>query len=522
MKPRTLELKLTPAQASDPSEVLRVVAKKLKKKSHKLTVIPRRRAVDARRGEPKVVLSVEVWEGPPPPAPPATLEAVPDKLGGTVVVVGAGPAGYFCALELLLQGLKPIVLERGKDTQARRYDLRAINQHNTVNEHSNYCFGEGGAGTYSDGKLYTRSVKRGDIKSVLQLFVEHGATPDILVDSHPHIGSDKLPYIVEGLRRSIIDLGGEVHFESPVVDFKLADGKLEGVILANGDEVTGEAVVLATGHSARDIFHLLHRRGIRIENKPFALGLRVEHPQPVVDTIQYRQEPRDEHLPAASYRLAKEGVYSFCMCPGGIMVPAATAPGEIVVNGMSPSKRNTRWANSGIVTSVEEEDLAPYAEEFGELRGLAFQQAVEKAAFEASGDDSQMAPCQRLVDFIEDKESSDLPRVSYIPGVFSVKLSTVLPKRIHDQLQIGFRLFGEAMNGFLIPDAVVVGVESRTSSPVRIPRDDKSLQHPQIQELYPCGEGAGYAGGIVSAAMDGQRVARAIARSLKASPQSPQ
>ncbi len=512
MKPQRLELKLTPAQAADHDEVVRICANKLRKRGDRLTVIPTRRAVDARRGEPKVVLSVEVWEGPPPAPPAPTLEKVPSKLVGTVVIVGAGPAGYFCALELLLQGMKPIVLERGKDTRARRYDLRAITQHDTVHPHSNYCFGEGGAGTYSDGKLYTRSVKRGDVRSVLKLLVEHGATPEILVDSHPHIGSDKLPYVVENLRKSIVDFGGEVHFESQVVDFELKGEELTGVRLANGDIVSGDAVVLATGHSARDIFYLLRDKGIKIENKPFAVGLRVEHPQPVVDRIQYRQEPRDPHLPAASYRLAKEGVYSFCMCPGGIMVPAATAPGEIVVNGMSPSKRNTRWANSGIVTQVEEQDLAPFADEFGELRGLAFQQSLERAAFRANGQQSQKAPCQRLVDFLADRESADLPRVSYIPGVVSVKLSTVLPERINASLKNGFSLFGDSLNGFLIPDAVVVGVESRTSSPVRIPRDDEGLHHPQIKALYPCGEGAGFAGGIVSAAMDGQRVARALAR----------
>jgi uncharacterized FAD-dependent dehydrogenase len=427
-------------------------------------------------------------------------------------VVGAGPAGYFCALELLLLGVKPIVLERGKDTRARRYDLRAIMQNDTVDPHSNYCFGEGGAGTYSDGKLYTRSGKRGDINKVLQLLVDHGAKPDILVDSHPHIGSDKLPYIVENLRNTILELGGEVHFQSHVTDFLLESGELKGVEVNGSQKVTADAVVLATGHSARDIFYLLHRRGIAVEEKPYALGVRVEHPQPVIDKIQYRQEPRDEHLPAASYRLAKDGVYSFCMCPGGIMVPAATAPGEIVVNGMSPSKRNSRWANSGIVTSVEDEDLAEFREEHGSLAGLAFQSSVEQAAFRASGDDSQKAPCQRLLDFLEDKKSENLPRVSYAPGVVSVRMSEVLPKRIGEALRHGLRLFGESMAGFHMEDAVIVGVESRTSSPVRIPRDNRGLHHPQFRRLFPCGEGAGFAGGIVSAAMDGQRVAHAVAK----------
>jgi len=514
MSVQKLQLKLAPAEAADPALVLKRCAKKLKKDPSSLTVVPRKRAVDARRGEPKVVLSVEVFQGETPSDSPPIMEAVPGRLHGQVIVVGAGPAGYFCALELLLHGVKPVVLERGKDTRSRRYDLRAIMQKNEVNPHSNYCFGEGGAGTYSDGKLYTRSGKRGDIQKILQLLVDHGATPEILVDSHPHIGSDKLPYIVENLRRTIVECGGEVHFEAHVNDLILEDGELKGVVVNSDREIRGDAVVLATGHSARDIFHLLHRRGIQIENKPFAVGIRVEHPQPIIDEIQYRQSPRDPYLPAANYRLAKDGVYSFCMCPGGIMVPAATAPGEIVVNGMSPSKRNTRWANSGIVTSVEEEDLEPFREEHGELAGLAFQRSIEQAAFEAGGDDSQKAPCQRLVDFLKGRRSSELPRVSYVPGVFPVEMGEILPTRIAELLRHGLNRFGDMMNGFHTEDAVIVGVESRTSSPVRIPRQKETLQHPQVKELYPCGEGAGFAGGIVSAAMDGQKVAAAVARRM--------
>lgn len=517
MKCHTLELKLTPAQAKDDSEIRRICAKKLRKKESKLTIIPKRRAVDARKGQPKVVLSVEVYEGKLPPQASATLENVPSKLRGRVLVIGAGPAGYFCALELLLCGLRPIVLERGKDTRARRYDLRAIMQDGVVNPHSNYCFGEGGAGTYSDGKLYTRSGKRGSIRAVLKLLVEHGATPEILVDSHPHIGSDKLPYVVENLRQSILDLGGEVHFEHHVTDFILKDGALQGVEVNGEQKLMGDAVVLATGHSARDVFELLDRKKIKVESKQFALGLRVEHPQPAIDKIQYRQDPRDENLPAASYRLAKEGVYSFCMCPGGIIVPAATSPKEIVVNGMSPSKRNSRWANSGIVTSVEEEDLLPYRDEYGPLAGLAFQRSVERAAFAANGNGSQMAPGQKLVDFIEDRMPRALPRTSYIPGVAPVRLSSVLPSRIDEALRNGFRLFGESMKSFVTDEAMVVGVESRTSSPVRIPRNSDTLQHPEIAELFPCGEGAGFAGGIVSAAMDGQNVARAVGAYIQSS-----
>ncbi len=438
MKPRSLEFKLTPAQAADEAEILRLCAKKLGKKPNSLTVVPVRRAVDARRGEPKIVLSVEVYVGSKPSDPPPIMEGAPSKLRGDVIVVGDGPAGYFCALELLLLGLRPIVVERGKDTQARRYDLRAIMQHDIVNPHSNYCFGEGGAGTYSDGKLYTRSDKRGDIKRVLRLFVEHGAKSDILVDSHPHIGSDKLPRIVEAMRATIINLGGEVHFDSHVSDLLIEEGALCGVTINGEHRLKGDAVVLATGHSARDIFTLLRNRGVALEAKTYALGVRVEHPQEVIDKIQYRQEVRDPHLPAASYRLAQEGVYSFCMCPGGIIVPAATAPGEIVVNGMSPSKRNSRWANSGVVTQVEVEDLKPYLDEHGPLAGMAFQQHTERAAFAASGDGSQRAPAQRLIDFLLDRESKDLPRISYAPGTVSVRLSRVLPERIYSALRASF------------------------------------------------------------------------------------
>ncbi len=518
MKKLHLELTLTPSEAADPEKIRSLCARKLKISNPHFEVCPTRRSIDARRGSPKVHLTVEVWPSGPPPREPRLLDRLPDRLHRRVLIVGAGPAGYFCALELLFHGIKPIVLERGKDTRARRYDLRAIMQFDRVNPDSNYCFGEGGAGTYSDGKLYTRSGKRGEIGRVLKLLVEHGARPEILVDTHPHIGSNKLPYVVENLRQTILDAGGEIHFNARVTDLVLARDSVRGVVLGEGPTVeTGDAVVLATGHSARDIFELLQRKGLQVESKPFALGLRVEHPQPLIDEIQYRQNPRDEYLPAASYRLAKDGVYSFCMCPGGLIVPAATAPGEIVVNGMSMSKRNSRWANSGIVTSVENEDVAPLLHEFGPLAGLEFQRRIERAAFAANQDDSQKAPAQLLLDFLEDRQSQDLPRTSYIPGVVSTRLSQVLPERITTALMAGFRRFGETMPRFLSDDAVVVGVESRTSSPVKIPRKGDQLSHPQVPNLFPCGEGAGYAGGIVSAAMDGQRVAQQVAVHLSQS-----
>lgn len=513
-KPRRLELKLTPAQAADPQEVERQAVAACGWPAGSFAMVMVRRSIDARKGEPKVVLLLDLWKGEAPPARPPVMQDAPDSRRGRVVIVGAGPAGYFCALELLLRGVTPIVLERGKDVKSRRYDLRAITQHDTVNPHSNYCFGEGGAGTYSDGKLYTRSGKRGDIQKVLQILVDHGAKPSILVDTHPHIGSNKLPYVVEGLRASIEAHGGEVRFDSFVTGLKMVDGQLRGVVLEGGDEVEGDAVVLATGHSARDVFFMLDRQGLKVESKTFALGVRVEHPQSVIDTIQYRQEPRDPDLPAASYRLAEAEVYSFCMCPGGLMVPSATAPGEVVVNGMSMSRRDSRWANSGIVTTVTEEDVAPFRSEHGALAGLAFQSAVERAAFEANGDGSQKAPAQRLNDFLQNRPSTDLPRVSYIPGVVPVEMRRILPPRLADALAYSFARFGESLKGFLHPEAVIVGVESRTSSPVRVPRDSGTLAHPQLDNLYPCGEGAGYAGGIVSAAMDGQRVAEAVAATI--------
>ncbi len=518
MKPHRVELTLSPVEAADSDGVKLRAASKLRLSPEEICVVPVRRSIDARKGQPKVVLLLDVYPGQPPVSPPAVMSNVPDLKKGTVLIVGAGPAGYFCALELLLLGVRPIILERGKDTKARRYDLRAIMQADIVDPNSNYCFGEGGAGTYSDGKLYTRSGKRGSIAKVLQILVDHGAKRSILVDTHPHIGSNKLPIVVENLRATIESHGGEIHFQQQVTDLWMNDGDLHGAVVRGGEKFHGDAVVLATGHSARDIYHLLHQRGLQLEQKTYALGVRVEHPQPVIDEIQYRQNPRDPYLPAASYRLAHLGVYSFCMCPGGLMVPAATAPGEIVVNGMSMAKRNSRWANSGIVTAVEDSDLAPYLAEHGPLAGLALQSEIERAAFKANGEGSQKAPCQRLGDFLEGRTSTSLPRVSYVPGVVSTDLRTILPPRIAEVLSEGFRHFTSSLKGFDSDEAVLVGVESRTSSPVRIPRDSESLSHPDLFNLYPCGEGAGYAGGIVSAAMDGQRVANAVALVVRDKP----
>src|SRR5438105_630452 len=429
-----------------------------------------------------------------------------------VIVVGAGTAGLFAALHSIEAGIKPIILERGKEVRTRRRDLALLNKEGIINPESNYCFGEGGAGTYSDGKLYTRSTKRGDVNRTLNLFVHFGAEENILYDSHPHIGTNKLPGIITAIRKQLLDSGAEIFFDRKVIDLVMAGSTLTGVKTLNGDIFDGDAVILATGHSARDIFQVLHDKKIHIQLKPFALGVRVEHPQSLIDSIQYHTAFRNEYLPPSSYSLVHQingsGVFSFCMCPGGIIAPASTAQGEVVVNGWSPSKRNNPYANSGIVTPVEERDVRSF-KKYGALAGMLFQAQVERRAFEAAGGQLK-APAQRLIDFCENKISSSLPRCSYLPGIHSVSLKEVLPGFIYQNLQQGFREFGKKMKGYLTNEAVVVATESRTSSPIRIPRDPESLEHVQIKNLYPCGEGAGYAGGIVSAAIDGERVADKI------------
>jgi hypothetical protein len=427
-------------------------------------------------------------------------------------IIGFGPAGMWAALRCIELGFKPIVLERGKNVQDRRRDIKAINQDHIVDENSNYCFGEGGAGTYSDGKLYTRSLKRGDVRRIFESLVLHGATEQILVDAHPHIGTNKLPKVVQNIRETILKYGGEIHFETRVTDFVIQNNKIKGIQLQNGDELEANRVILATGHSARDIFYLLHKKNIALAAKSFAMGVRVEHPQHIIDSIQYScSGERDELLPAAAYSLVEQvnerGVYSFCMCPGGFIVPAATSDGEVVVNGMSPSKRNNQFANSGIVVEINvDKDLYKY-EQFGALKALEYQKDLERLAF-TSGGRSQVAPAQRLTDFVEGKLSANLNPTSYQPGLNSAPLHSLLPKLIGGRLRTGFKAFGQKMHGYYTEEANVVGVESRTSSPVSIPRNEQ-LEHPQIEGLFPCGEGGGYAGGIVSAAMDGERCAEA-------------
>jgi len=470
-----------------------------------------KRNIDARARNVYFVFRAEVYPDSIPNSIPVEFNYKNVSDAKPVHIIGAGPCGYFAALKLIELGLKPILIERGKDVRDRRRDLKGIQQDGIVNPDSNYCFGEGGAGTYSDGKLYTRSDKRGNIQSVLNALVAHGADPEIVIDVHPHIGSNRLPEIVANIRNTILKYGGEIYFNTRLEDFEIENSLLKKII-TNKDSYSCTDVILATGHSARDIFLLLQSKNCTIDCKPFALGVRIEHPQQVIDQIQYKQNPRHAKLPAASYSMSCQiqgnGVFSFCMCPGGLIVPSATAPGELVMNGMSLSRRDSPFANSGFVCSVDAIDFKKYEQQKA-LQGMYFQKEVEQKMFDL-GDGSQKAPAQRIRDFIEKRKSSDLPDCSYIPGIHSASLDKELPHTISERLRNAFLYFGERMSQFLHPDAILVAPESRTSSPVKIPRDPQTLMHPGINGLFPAGEGAGYAGGILSAAMDGQRVAQAV------------
>ncbi len=518
--PQELQLQVLPEVAASAELLTQYIANQLQNSIsdiQHITIL--KRSIDARQRAVKINLKVQVFF--------SGEEIIHRQINfplyknvqnaKRVIVVGAGPAGYFAALQLIELGVKPIVIERGKDVRGRRRDLKALTIDHIVNPDSNYCFGEGGAGTYSDGKLYTRSKKRGDVNRILELLVAFGAPQDILVEAHPHIGTNKLPKIMQDMRHKIEEFGGEVLFEQRVVDFVIKSNEIKGVVISNGTIHEAEKVILATGHSARDIYELLDRKKVLIEAKPFALGVRAEHPQSLIDQIQYSCDYRGEFLPPAPYSIVKQvngrGMYSFCMCPGGVIAPCATAPGEVVTNGWSPSRRDQATANSGIVVELRLEDFKPFAK-FGALAGMEFQKEIEQRAFVLAGS-TQRVPAQRMVDFSQSKVSSSIPKTSYLPGTTSVELGEVFPSFLTEIMREGFIEFGKSMKGYFTNDAILHAPESRTSSPVRIPRDDRSLEHPQIKGLYPCAEGAGYAGGIISAAIDGEKCAIMCVESMQ-------
>ncbi|MBK7630426.1 MAG: FAD-binding protein [Ignavibacteriales bacterium] len=504
-----IELAITPDEINIPEILSTKASQEIKIDLEKISaVIPLKKSIDARSRHIVFRILVDVYIDENPEVK-KTITYNPVLDSKKTIIVGFGPAGMFAALKLIELGIKPIIVERGKDVQDRRRDIRAIQQDHIVNPDSNYCFGEGGAGAYSDGKLYTRATKRGDIKKIIDVLIQHGADPEIAIDTHPHIGSNRLPKIVAAIRQTILDNGGEIHFNAKVEDLILIDRNIIGVRLNSSQEILGDAVILATGHSARDIYYLLNKKKIRIDPKPFAMGVRIEHPQALVNEMRYHTKEKHPNLPSAGYTLVTEvedrGVYSFCMCPGGIIVPAATAPGEIVVNGMSLSKRNSPFANSGFVVEVTNQEWMKY-ERHQPFAALMLQEELEQKAFELANQ-TQSAPAQRVTDFVAEKVSSSLPKCSYIPGLTSAALHKELPPFIALRLRKALFNFDRKMHGYYTEDAVLVGVETRTSSPIRIPRDRETLMHPEINGLFPCGEGAGYAGGILSAAVDGENCA---------------
>ncbi len=514
-----VQLRLTPSQAANADLVREAACRKARIAPRTLNALRvLRRSIDARAREPMVEVAVAVYSGNDSPQENPPVE-YPDVRGAEeIIIVGSGPAGMFAALKAIECGYRPIVLERGKDVHARRRDIKALCTQHIVDPDSNYCFGEGGAGTYSDGKLYTRSKKRGDTSGILARLVQHGASPEIITDARPHIGTDKLPAVVENIRRQIVQCGGDYLFGRRVSDLQIRHGRVCGVETLGGERFEARAVILATGHSARDIYELLHRKGIALQAKGTAIGVRLEHPQDLIDRIQYGPKGRGQYLPAAAYRVVAQsggrGVYSFCMCPGGYIVPSATDARQVVVNGMSPSMRNGRKANSGIVVSVEPQDLPPQYERYGVMGLLQFIRDIECRAWEAGGK-TQTAPAARMTDFCQKHISSSLPDTTYLPGIVPADLDQVLGPFIAPRLREGLQAFGRKMRGFYTAEATLIGVETRTSSPLRIPRDPATLAHPQVSGLFPSGEGAGYAGGIVSAAVDGQNCALAAIEHLK-------
>lgn len=513
-----INISVSPKQASSEEFYKPILADKLHIDESRIRLINvKRRSIDARQRVIRINLSAEVFvdELPVEEKIEFTYDRVDQK--PPVIIVGAGPAGLFAALRLIELGFKPIIFERGKNVSDRKRDIAKIHRDHVVDPDSNYGFGEGGAGTFSDGKLYTRSKKRGNVRRILEILFANGALPEILIDAHPHIGTNMLPRIITNIREKILEAGGEIHFNSRVADLLVEDDRCTGIMLADTTIVEAEAIILAAGHSSREIYELLYQRGISIEAKSFAVGVRAEHPQVLIDSIQYNQPERGPYLPPATYSFVEQvdqrGVYSFCMCPGGIMVPAATAPGEMVINGMSPTQRNTKFANSGMVVEIRPEDLNEF-KYAGVFAGLEFQRSIERLCYSLNGK-TQFAPAQRMSDFVDGRFSQTLPDSSYHPGLVSVPLHDKLPKRIRTRLQEGFKLIDKKAHGYLTNEAIVVGVESRTSSPIRIPRNEDTLEHVKVKGLYPCGEGAGYAGGIVSSAMDGERCAEAFAQNYK-------